>query len=189
MDSINYAIVEAKLHGKVLSPVVSNSINYRYWKSVPDWKRCKECADLHGKIYSIYEEPTERPPLHFNDRCVMEFLKAIQAGTATINGKDGADFTLMNTGMLPDYYVTEDEAKNAGWKKGKWPVNFVADKMITMGVYGNNNKHLPDAPGRIWYEADINYVTGRRNGQRVLWSNDGLVFVTYNHYETFIEIV
>ena len=34
-----------------------------------------------------------------------------------------------------------------------------------------------------------NYVSGKRNNQRVLWSNDGLVFVTYNHYETFIEIV
>ena len=41
---------------------------------------------------------------------------------------------------------------------------------------------------RYWYEADINYYEGRRNGHRVLFSNDGLIFVTYDHYLTFYEI-
>lgn len=60
---------------------------------------------------------------------------------------------------------------------------------ITAGIYRNFDGHLPQAPGRIWYEADINYKTGKRNNQRVLWSNDGLIFVTYDHYETFYEII
>ena len=51
-----------------------------------------------------------------------------------------------------------------------------------------NKGVLPDAPGRIWFEADLNYHSGKRNGHRVLWSNDGLMFVTYNHYESFIEV-
>jgi len=55
--------------------------------------------------------------------------------------------------------------------------------------YYNDDGHLPGAPGRIWYEADINYKTGKRNTQRIVWSNDGLIFVTYDHYETFYEIV
>lgn len=63
------------------------------------------------------------------------------------------------------------------------------DTMITMGEYLNEDNHLPDAPGRIWYEADINYYEGRRNRHRILWSNDGLIFVTYDHYETFYEVV
>ncbi len=53
----------------------------------------------------------------------------------------------------------------------------------------NSNKHLPTAYGRIWYEADINYVSGKRNRERIVWSNDGLIFVTYDHYRTFIEII
>ena len=36
---------------------------------------------------------------------------------------------------------------------------------------------------------DINYTGGYRNKQRIVFSNDGLIFVTYNHYETFIEII
>lgn len=61
--------------------------------------------------------------------------------------------------------------------------------MITRGIYKNRNGHLPSAPGRIWYEADINYDGGYRGKERILFSNDGLVFVTYNHYLTFEEIV
>lgn len=45
------------------------------------------------------------------------------------------------------------------------------------------------AAGRIWYEADLNYYEGRRNGHRLLFSNDGLFFVTYDHYKTFYELM
>ena len=61
--------------------------------------------------------------------------------------------------------------------------------MLTGGVYNNDDGHLPMNTNRQWYEADINYSTGRRNKQRIVWSNDGLIFVTYDHYETFYEIV
>ena len=60
--------------------------------------------------------------------------------------------------------------------------------MITKGIYKNKNGHLPSASGRIWYEADINYNGGYRGDERIVFSNDGLVFVTYNHYLTFEEI-
>lgn len=77
-----------------------------------------------------------------------------------------------------------------GWVPKKGNLDEVAPgKMIFGGVYRNNNGHLPDAPGRIWYEADINYKWGHRNRSRVLFSSDGLMFVTYDHYETFQEIV
>lgn len=61
--------------------------------------------------------------------------------------------------------------------------------MLTKGVYKNRDKRLPDALGRIWYEADINHSFGYRGGERILYSNDGLIFVTYDHYATFVEIV
>ena len=55
--------------------------------------------------------------------------------------------------------------------------------------YQNRNGHLPSRTGSQWYEADINYIRGKRNSHRVVWSNDGLIFVTYDHYQTFVEIV
>nr|WP_294682284.1 ribonuclease domain-containing protein [uncultured Anaerotignum sp.] len=35
----------------------------------------------------------------------------------------------------------------------------------------------------------MNYKWGYRGNDRILYSNDGLIFVTYDHYKTFIEIV
>ncbi|WP_074017358.1 ribonuclease domain-containing protein [Anaeromassilibacillus senegalensis] len=61
--------------------------------------------------------------------------------------------------------------------------------MFTKGIYKNEDEHLPQVLGRIWFEADINYYSGRRNKHRLLWSNDGLLFVTYDHYQTFLEII
>ena len=61
--------------------------------------------------------------------------------------------------------------------------------MLTKGRYWNDNGHLPIADGREWYEADINYISGRRNDERIIYSNDGLIFITRDHYNTFIEVI
>lgn len=72
-------------------------------------------------------------------------------------------------------------ATNQGFDGADWQLRF----------YGK----LPDyyitpeqATSRVWYEADINYEFGYRGTQRILFSNDGLIFVTYDHYDTFVEI-
>ena len=60
--------------------------------------------------------------------------------------------------------------------------------MIGGDEFLNDKDKLPCALGRTWYEADIDYTYGKRNLKRVLYSNDGLVFVTEDHYQTFYEI-
>lgn len=144
---------------------------------------------MHGKIWGLEEEPDPEPQLHLNCRCVIEHMETILAGTATANGIDGADWTLKYTGNLPDYYITIGDIRKLGWRRGKAPSDYAPGSMVTAGEYRNRNGHLPEKAGRIWYEADINYVQGPRNTQRVVWSNDGLIFTTYDHYETFHEIV
>ena len=117
-------------------------------------------------------------------------MKTIKAGTATIKGLDGADWTLKYESKLPDYYLTSADAKVNGWIPEIANLGVACpDKMIFGGKYKNRNSHLPYKEGRIWYEADINYRFGYRNNQRVVYSNDGLIFVTYDHYKTFFEIV
>lgn len=103
--------------------------------------------------------------------------------------KEGADWWLKNYGRLPEYYISEDELIKLGWTAGKKPDKFAPGFMVTKGIFNNRDGHLPESPGRIWHEADINYYQGRRNGHRILWSNDGLIFVTYDHYLTFMEII
>ena len=54
--------------------------------------------------------------------------------------------------------------------------------------YINDDGKLPMVNGRKWYEADFDYYGGFRNDCRILYSNDGLIFVSYDHYQTFYEI-
>ena len=183
------AIFSAAFAGRKLHPVTGISTTFKHWTSVEDLKRCVSCYHMQGKIWRMAEVANPQPPLHPNGRCKIEKMTTIKAGTATINGADRADWWIMNMGKLPSYYVSCGSALSKGWRYGKWPSNFIPDKMITNGKYENKNGHLPNKPGRNWYEADINYQTGKRNNQRIVWSDDGLIFVTYDHYETFYEIV
>lgn len=165
------------------------STKYKNWISTIDGKRCNECKKNHGKIYLIEEAINPKPPLHPRCRCKIKRLSAFYAGDATNNKNNGADWWLKYYGKLPEYYITSKEASELGWEHGKKLSSFVSERMLTMGEYGNYNGHLPDEVGRIWYEADINYQSGKRNSCRIVWSNDGLIFVTFDHYETFCEIV
>lgn len=117
-------------------------------------------------------------------------MEALLPGKATKKGISGADWWLVNFFALPDYYITEDEALSYGWIPKSGNLASVAPgKMVTMGVYKNRNGHLPSALGREWFEADIDYDYGYRGTARIVFSNDGLIFVTFDHYNTFIEIV
>lgn len=60
--------------------------------------------------------------------------------------------------------------------------------MIGGNLYENRDYKLPIKAGRIWYEADINYISDYRNRERILYSSDGLIFVSYDHYKTFYEV-
>ena len=86
--------------------------------------------------------------------------------------------------------MTKKQAKKLGWKPILLNLRDVTDDGIIGGdIYKNKEGKLPSAPGRIWYEADINYTGGIRNSSRIVYSNDGLVFVTYDHYFTFNEVI
>ena len=166
------------------------SKNYKTWVAVMDGRTCLLCKKLNGKIYSVNETPYPEPPIHERGRCYIENLKAFYAGTATEKGTDGADWWLEKYASLPKYYITRDEAKKLGWKSALGNLNKVASgKMLMGGIYENKDGHLPEEDGRVWYEADINYTEGYRGIERIVFSNDGLVFVTYDHYETFYEII
>ncbi len=189
MDIFAYLLLQI-INGSNWNPEFAESSKYKNWIAILDWKTCYECRSRHGKIWLINEETDKEPPLHNRCRCSILIMKTVKSGTATINGKDGADWTLKHESKLPDYYIEYKEAEKLGFKNFLGNLRIVApDRMITRGVYNNRNGHLPSKEGRIWYEADINYKGGFRNGQRIIYSNDGLIFVSYDHYQTFFEIV
>ena len=95
---------------------------------------------------------------------------------------------LKEHGELPDYYITKSEAKSLGWVPSKGNLCEVAPgRAIGGDIWTNRQKSLPTKSGRRYFEADLNYNCGNRNADRVVFSNDGLVFVTHDHYRNFEE--
>ena len=180
--AINNLLQDRKIYGY--------SIKWANWMSKLTLYTCLYCAQQHGKIVdiSILENKTE-VNAHENCQCEYVPMRTKTAGTATELGMDGADAYIVRFGRLPDYYVNKQAAQQAGWQTTSKKLSSVLPgKMIGGDVYVNDDFKLPTSSGRIWYEADINYVSGKRNRQRIVYSNDGLIFATYDHYQTFYEI-
>ncbi len=91
-------------------------------------------------------------------------------------------------GRLPDYYITKSHAREQGWIASKGNLcEVLPGKAIGGDVFTNREKQLPIRKGRTYYEADLNYNCGNRNAHRLIFSNDGLIYVTHDHYKTFEE--
>lgn len=108
-----------------------------------------------------------------------------EAGEYT--SKDDVALYLHTYGHLPSNYVTRDEAEDAGWKtQGLDLWEACPGKSIGGDRFGNREGQLPKASGRQWYECDIDYSGERsRNSKRIVYSNDGLIYYTEDHYNTF----
>ena len=87
---------------------------------------------------------------------------------------------------LPDNYITKAAAKALGWVSSKGNLWDVAPgKSIGGDYFGNYEKLLPEKKSRKYYECDVNYEGGYRGDDRLIYSNDGLIYFTGDHYNTF----
>ncbi|CRH26303.1 Ribonuclease [Chlamydia trachomatis] len=87
---------------------------------------------------------------------------------------------------LPDYYITKREAREKGWEPSKGNLcDVLPGKAIGGDYFGNREGKLPKESGRKYFEADVNYDCGRRDAERMVFSNDGLVFISKDHYKSF----
>jgi ribonuclease len=89
---------------------------------------------------------------------------------------------------LPDYYIKKKEARKSGWDPAAGNLcEVLPGRAIGGDFFTNREGRLPEKPGRNWYEADLNYNCAHRNADRLLFSNDGLVYITKDHYKTFVQ--
>lgn len=88
--------------------------------------------------------------------------------------------------VLPDFYLKKSQAKQWGWRPNKGNLcDVLPGKAIGGDHFANREGHLPKKTGRKWFEADVNYHCSRRSTSRLLYSSDGLIFITYDHYRSF----
>ncbi len=92
--------------------------------------------------------------------------------------------------QLPLNYLTLEEAQELGFSNEKDNLEEVMPGCAIGGdVFENREELLPDAEGREWYQCDVNIDDGKRGSERLVYSNDGLIYYTPDKFETFIELV
>ena len=108
---------------------------------------------------------------------------------ASYTDKDNVALYIHTYGHLPSNYITKAEAEKLGWnsKEGNLP-EVAPGKSIGGSHFSNYDGTLPEAKGRKYKECDIDYEGGHRNAKRIIFSNDGLIFYTGDHYETFEQL-
>ena len=109
-----------------------------------------------------------------------------EASGSIIEPQAIADY-LFEHGELPENFITKREAQALGWDR-----NYLSDVAPGMSIggdhFGNYEGQLPRVKGRKYYECDANYTGGRRGAERIVYSNDGHVYYTRDHYQTFTEL-
>ncbi len=118
---------------------------------------------------------------------VPEATEQVQAGPI-IEPQAIADY-LFEHGELPDNFITKKEAQALGWDSSR---NYVSDvapgKSIGGDYFGNYEGILPKDKGQKYHEADCYYTGGKRRAERIVYSSDGHVYYTEDHYATFTEL-
>lgn len=101
------------------------------------------------------------------------------------SSKDEVALYLYTYGHLPSNFVTKNQARKAGWEGGSLE-KFFPGCSIGGDVFRNLEEQLPTARGRTYYECDIDTAgKSSRGAKRIVFSNDGLIYYTGDHYETF----
>ena len=118
---------------------------------------------------------------------------AVASASVTEDGayltRDEVAAYLHQFGHLPANYLTRSEAKAWGWSSKKDNLGSIAPGYAIGGdSFGNREGLLPDANGRKWYECDVNVTDGGRSDERLVWSNDGLIYYTPDQHQHFQQL-
>lgn len=112
-------------------------------------------------------------------------LEAALDEDGSYTAKDELALYIHTYGHLPANFVTKEEARAAGWEGGG--LDAVLPGMCIGGDrFGNREGLLPESGGRSWTECDVNTLhASSRGAERIVFSNDGLIYYTGNHYDSF----
>ena len=103
----------------------------------------------------------------------------------TYTSKEDVALYIHQYGYLPSNFITKSEAEDLGWEGG-YLEPYAPGKCIGGNRFGNREGLLPDEDGRVYTECDIDTLGAKKRGaKRIVFSNDGLIYYTEDHYESF----
>ena len=162
----------------------SSKIESSKTESVKDGKsQSKESTSKEEETTTITESEEET----LQESVTEKEVQVEENGNYT--SKEEVALYIHTYGKLPVNYITKKEAQDMGWDPSKGNLSNILPGMSIGGsAFGNYEGALPRANGRRYFECDIDYDGGYRGAKRLVYSNDGLVFYTEDHYNTFEQI-
>ena len=138
-----------------------------------------ESSDITEEDY--VEESYVEDDTHSSD---VDEYSVVEGGSYTT--KEEVALYIYTYGELPANFITKSEAQDLGWVSKEGNLWDVAPGMSIGGDrYGNYEQLLPDGKYR---ECDINYAGGYRGDERIVYSTDGYIYYTDDHYESFTQL-
>ncbi len=126
-------------------------------------------------------EQTTLPP----ETTAEESTEALPDEHGVYTTKEDVALYLHVYGRLPENFITKNQARALGWPGGGLDA-YAPGKCIGGDRFGNNEKLLPEAQGRVYRECDIDTLgASSRGAKRIVYSNDGLIYYTEDHYGSF----
>ena len=130
-------------------------------------------GDIDAPVYTL--APTDAPD---ETPCPV-------AEDGEYDTKDEVALYIHLFGHLPKNYITKADAQALGWSGGSLEP-YAPGCSIGGGYFGNYEGHLPAGKGRTYTECDIDTRGAKSRGaKRIVFSNDGLIYYTDDHYESF----
>lgn len=146
---------------------------------------------------TLTDPQTTKPAVTTSQSSQPMATKPVETGLGAVKVSEGGRYTsklevaayLYQFKKLPPNFITKSKAQELGWVASKGNLWKVTDKMSIGGdKFGNFEKLLPTKQGRQYYELDIDYKGGTRGAKRIIYSNDGLIYYTGDHYNTFEKL-
>lgn len=117
------------------------------------------------------------------DTSAEETLTIDEDGSYTT--KEDVSLYLHIYGKLPSNFITKKEAEKLGWQGGSLEP-YAPGKCIGGNYFGNYEGLLPDGN---YKECDIDTLGRKKRGaKRIIYSDDGRIYYTDDHYESFIQL-
>lgn len=140
--------------------------------TVPETREIEisEIIDTSETPETVVSEATESPDAQLDE-------------DGTYSSKEDVALYIFTYGHLPSNFITKKEAKKLGWTGG--PLEpYAPGKCIGGDYFGNYEGQLPE--GHRYTECDIDTLgASSRGAKRIIFSDDGLIYYTGDHYESF----
>ena len=159
--------------------------------SVPESAAQEQAQPTSGLALLDGEAQTDEPAIQTEASAQTEATAEPQATAVAIDeagtytSKEDVSLYLYTYGHLPENFITKSDARALGWSGGGLD-DYAYGKCIGGDRFGNNEGILPEARGRQYYECDIDTLhKDSRGAKRIVFSDDGLIYYTEDHYESF----